>query len=77
MKKLLRRLFCKHESNEVVCWHWVNSFMDDDAHFLEVQVKCNNCSKYHFQYIRGWDECCKFMSEHKDKQWSETCEPVL
>lgn len=70
-------LFCKHANNEVVCWHWTHGIDTNEVRFLEIQLKCNDCGKYHFAYIYDWNKCDKFISEHKDKFWSSNCQPVL
>ena len=72
-----QNLFCKHEYNEVVCLHWTHGPYDNDIRFLEIQLKCKDCEKYHFTYIHNWDECYEFIAHHKDKYWSNTCKPVL
>ena len=40
-------------------------------------LKCDDCGKYYFVEMRGWNQCEKFVSQYKDKEWSETCRPVL
>lgn len=77
MKDFLKKLFCKHEHNEVVCYHWTHGLYDNEIRFLEIQLKCKDCGKYHFVYIHNWDKCYKFIEKHKDKEWSDTCHPVL
>lgn len=73
----LKQLICKHKNNEVVCWHWTHGISTYEIRFLEIQMRCKDCSKYHFKYIRDWNECKKFISKHKNKQWSDECKPVL
>lgn len=75
--KILRKLFCKHKNSEIVCWHWTHGQNDNDARFLEIQEKCNECGKYYFNYIKDWNKCDKFISKYPDKQWSNTCKPIL
>lgn len=77
MKEFIKKLFCKHKNNEVVCWHWTHGWCDNETSFVETQLKCKDCGKYHFVEIRGWDKCKVFISEYKDKIWSDTCKPVL
>ena len=77
MKNFIKRLFCKHENNEVVCWHWTHGLYDNEIRFLEIQLKCNDCGKYHFKYIYDWDECYKFIAENQNTRWSGDCKPVL
>lgn len=44
----LKRLLCKHNNeNEVVCWHWTHGINDNEIRSVEVQLKCNDCGKYH------------------------------
>lgn len=77
MKDFLKKLFCKHKNSEVICWHWVHYPNDYDIRSVEVQLKCNDCGKYHFLHIHNWDKCDEFIAKHKDKHWSSTCHPVL
>lgn len=77
MKDFLKKLFCKHKNNEVVCWHWTHGDSGMEIRFVEAQLKCNDCGKYHFLHIYDWDKCDEFIAKHKDKRWSETCKPVL
>lgn len=77
MKKFLKKLFCCHKHNEVVCWHWTHGMVDFNPRFIEVQLKCNSCGKYHFLHIRDPREFDEFVSEYADKEWSDTCKPVL
>ena len=75
MKRFLEKMFCKHKNSEVVCWHWTHSLTS--TKIIEVQYKCNDCGKYHFKGIEKWSECREFAAKYKDKQWSDTCKPVL
>ena len=77
IKSFLKKLFCRHKHNEVICWHWTHGFSDNEIRYLEIQLKCNDCEKYYFAHIRDWNECYKFIEKHKDKEWSDTCNPVL
>ena len=77
MKEFFERLFCKHENNDVVCYHWTRGLYDNEIRFLEIQLKCKDCGKYHFVYIYNWDKCYEFIEKYKDKYWSDTCKPVL
>ena len=52
MKEIFKRLFCRHKNNEVVCWHWTHGWSTSELRFIEIQLKCNNCGKYHFMDIR-------------------------
>ena len=73
----MRKLFCRHKDSEVVCWHWTHGFNTNEIRFLEIQLKCNDCGKYHFKTIKDWNKCEEFISKHKDKQWSDICKPIL
>lgn len=74
---MLREIFCKHkDSNDVICWHWTHGEGTNEIRFLEIQLRCKNCGKYHFINIRDWNECEKFISKNKDKQWGN-CQPIL
>ena len=79
MKDFLKKLSCKHKSNnEVVCWHWVHYPNDYEIRSIEAQLKCNNnCGKYHFLHIYNWNKCDEFAAKYKDKQWSKECGPIL
>lgn len=77
MKKFLKRLFCRHKSNKVVCWHWTHGWSAHQIRFLEIQLRCRNCGKYHFIHIKDPKKYDKFVSEYADKEWSDTCKPVL
>lgn len=73
-----KKLFCRHKNNnEVVCWHWTHGWNTNEIRFLEIQLRCNDCGKYHFAYIKDWNECYEFIDKFKDKEWSDTCHPVL
>lgn len=75
--KLIKRLFCRHRNNDVVCLHCTHGPNANEIRHLEIQLKCNNCGKYHFRYIYNLDKCEAFISKHKDKFWSSNCKPVL
>ena len=77
MQKFIKRLFCKHKNSKVICWHWTHGPSTFDIRFLEIQVKCNDCGKYHFKYIRDWNKCYEFAEKYKNKEWSNSCRPVL
>ena len=70
-------LFCKHKNSEVICWHWNHGYNSNEIRFLEIQLKCNNCRRYYFRYIYDWNECYKFIDKYRDKEWSDSCKPVL
>ena len=74
---MLSKLFCKHRNSEIICWHWTHGVSTNEIRFLEIQMKCNDCGKYYFRYIYDWDECYKFTYKYKDKEWSDSCKPVL
>lgn len=75
--KFLKKLFCRHKHSEVICWHWTHGYSTYEIRFLEIQLKCKYCGKYHFAEIGDWNECYKFIDKHKDKEWSNICHPVL
>ena len=77
MSERLKKLFCLHKNNEVICWHWTHGAGTNEIRYLEIQLKCNRCGKYHFKEIRDWKECDKFIAAYKDKRWSDTCKPIL
>lgn len=70
-------IFCKHKNSEVICWHLTHGYNSNDFSFLEIQFRCNDCGKYYFRYVYDWNECCKFMNKYPDKEWSNSCKPVL
>lgn len=72
-----KKLFCRHKNNEVICWHWTHGWSTYEIRFLEIQLRCKDCGKYHFAEIRDWKECYKFIEKYKDKEWSDTCQSVL
>ena len=45
---MLKKIFCKHKDNEVICWHWTHGEGTNEIRFLEIQLRCKNCGKYHF-----------------------------
>ena len=73
---MLKKIFCKHKDNEVICWHWTHGAATNEIRFIEIQLRCKNCDKYHFKNIRDWNECEKFISKNKDKQWGNS-QPIL
>ena len=73
---MLKKIFCKHKDNEVICWHWTHGEATNEIRFIEIQLRCKNCDKHHFKNIRDWNECEKFISKNKDKQWGK-CQPIL
>ena len=77
MREFLKKIFCKHKNNEVVCWHWTHGYATYNPRIIEIQYKCNDCGKYYFGGITNWNKCKKFAAKYKDKQWSDTCKPVL
>lgn len=78
MKGAIKRLFCRHKkSNEVVCWHWTHGEIGNEPIQIEAQLKCTECGKYHFLHIDDPKKYDEFASKYKDKQWSDTCQPVL
>ncbi len=74
---VLKKIFCRHKHYEVICWHWTHGPTTNDIRFLQIQLKCKDCGKYYFRYILDWDKCYKFIDKYKDKEWSDTCKPVL
>lgn len=74
---ILKKIFCRHKNNEIICWHWTHGQTANDIRFLEIQKKCKDCSKYHFSYIKDWNQCDKFIVKYPNKEWSDTCKPVL
>ena len=74
---IIKKLFCKHKNNEVVCWHWTHGSNDNYYRFIEVQRRCKDCGKYYFRYIQDEEKCDEFAYDYYDKQWSDTCKPVL
>lgn len=77
IKRFLKKLFCRHKNSEVVCWHWTHGLSTNEYSFIEIQLKCNDCGKYYFADIRDCIKYKNFISKHKDKEWSDTCKPVL
>lgn len=77
MLEKIRMIFCKHRSSEVICWHWTHGYNGMDIRHLEIELRCKNCGRYLFRYIKDWNECEKFIEDHEDKRWSKTCKPVL
>ena len=73
---LLKKMFCRHKHNEVVCWHWTHGPSTYEIRFLQIQLKCKDCGKYHFAYIKDWKECYKFIDKHKYKECSNTCQAL-
>jgi hypothetical protein len=76
-KTVSKKIFCRHKKSEVVCWHWTHGPNGNDIRYLEIQRKCPDCGKYFFTYIKKWDECEKFISNHQEKEWSDKCKPSL
>lgn len=75
---MLKNLFCKHkQEQDVICWHITHGPSNNEPAFLEIQLKCSKCGKYYFRYIKDVEEMNHFINTHKDKQWSDTCKPVL
>lgn len=77
MFKRFIRLFCRHKNSEVICWHWTHGYNDNEIRFLEIELKCKDCGRYFFRYIKDYNECKKFIEKYKDNRWSDTCKPVL
>ena len=85
MKNYLKTLFCKHKNNELVCWHWTHGFITNKTTTtltssignIEVQYRCKDCGKYYFKSIEDWKKCEELAFKYKDKEWSDTCKPVL
>ena len=42
-----------------------------------LQKKCKDCGKYHFSYIKDWNQCNKFIAKYPNKEWSDVCKPIL
>ena len=74
---MINKLFCRHKNSRVICWHWTHGANTNEIRFLEVQLRCNDCGKYYFRYIYDWEECYNFTYKYKDKEWSESCRPIL
>jgi hypothetical protein len=74
---ILKKMFCKHKNHEVVCWHWTHGETTNEIRFIEIQYKCKDCGKYYFRYLKNWVVCEHFAENHKGKQWSDDCKPVL
>lgn len=73
----IKQIFCKHEQNEIVCWHWNHGVNGDSPLQIEVQLKCIKCGKYYFMDIINYEKCLEFSTKYKDKEWSSKCKPVL
>ena len=64
--KLLKKLFCRHRNNSVVCWHWTHGPNANEIRYLEIQLKCNDCgSKIKGNgridiYLKDYNTCMKF-----------------
>lgn len=76
LKEKIKTLFCLHKNGEVVCWHYVHPNHGYYTTIIEVQLKCDNCGKYYIRYVypKDFEE---FVGKNKDKQWSDTCKPIL
>ena len=56
MIKRIMNLFCRHKNSEVVCWHWSHGYNGNDIRFIEIELKCKDCGKYFFRYIKDWNK---------------------
>lgn len=65
------------KNNEIVCWHWTHGQNANEIRFLEIQKKCKDCGKYHFSYIKDWNQCDQFITKYPNKEWSDICKPIL
>lgn len=72
----IRNLFCVHRDNDVICWHYIHPNYGYYTTLIEVQLQCKKCGEYHIKYVypKDFDE---FVNKNKDKQWSNTCKPVI
>ena len=71
-------LFCKHKNSEIICWHRVHPLYGKYPTVIEYQTKCNECNKYFIRWFPlnvKWIQ--SFIDTYKDKEWSDTCNPVL
>lgn len=67
MIKRIMNLFCRHKNSEVVCWHWSHGYNGNDIRFIEIELKCKDCGKYFFRYIKDWNKCEQFIEEIRIK----------
>ena len=74
---IISKLICRHKHNEVVCWHWTHGYNTNEVRFLEIQMRCKYCGKYHIVCIYDWELCYKFIEQYRDKMWDGDCHPVL
>ena len=74
---IFQKIFCKHENDSIICWHWTHGQNGNEIRFLEIQKKCNNCGKIYFDYIKNWNRCEAFIKQHHDKEWSNKCKPIF
>ena len=77
MKEFLKKLFCRHEQIEVICWYWTHGINAHATRFIEVQLKCKQCGKCFFIDIRDPKKYDEFIHKHVAKYWTDTCRPVL
>ena len=73
----MKCLFCLHKNNEVICWHWTHGWSTNEPRFLQIQLRCKKCGKYHFLDIQDPRKCNEFTYKYADKEWSDICKPVL
>ena len=33
---ILKKIFCRHKNNEIVCWHWTHGQNANEIRFLEI-----------------------------------------
>lgn len=71
-----KKIFCRHKTSEVICWHWTHGPNGNDPRSIEMQLKCNICGKYYFRYIENPIKCIEFSKLYSDKKWSDNCKPV-
>lgn len=73
----LKQILCRHKENDVICWHWTHGVNGNEPRFIEIQLKCKNCHKYHFTYIKDRLKCVEFSKRYSEKEWSDKCKPML
>lgn len=76
MIERIKQLFCRHKTNQVMCWHYTHGDNGNETAHIEVQLQCCRCGKCWIALSRNPEDFEYFKENLMDKYWSDTCKPV-
>lgn len=71
--RIFQQLFCKHESAELIRWHWTHGINGNEPAFIEGEYRCYKCGKtvYLYQHGETANEWARIMGDYKRIYYSD------